>query len=134
MHLITKMLSFCSKGGIILPYKIVFYKTQSGKVPVREYLKDIRKLYGDNELNTIRLFLDLLEKHGMTINNYRSHAIRRINNELYELRPGGNRIFFFYFKDEEFVLLHAYRKQKMEAPKFEIDTAIKRLKDYKRRF
>lgn len=114
-------------------YEITFYESPSGNVPVRDYLRDVRNKHGDKELNVIRFYIDLLSKHGMTINNFRPHAIRRISGDLYELRPGGNRIFFFYYKDESFVLLHAYRKQKQEAPKFEIDTAKKRMSEYKRR-
>lgn len=115
-------------------YEIEFYKSQNGNIPVRDYIRDVRKKYGDSEVNKIRLFMDLLKNHGMAVNNIRNFTIRPFSGGLYELRPGDNRIFFFYFEDTKFVFLHAYRKQKQEAPLHEIKTAKKRMNDYKRRF
>lgn len=114
-------------------YDIELYQSPNGNTPLSKYFKDIKKRYGNTEFASIRYYVDLLSKYGMLINNYKSHAIRQIDGDLYELRPGKNRIFFFYFHDETFVLLHGYRKQKQEAPQHEIETARKRMKEYQRR-
>jgi phage-related protein len=53
---------------------------------------------------------------------------------LYELRPGNNRVFFFYYKDKRFVLLHGFRKKGRKTPLHEIETARKRMEDFIRRY
>lgn len=41
-----------------------------------------------------------------------------------------NRIFFFYWKDNKFVLVHYYIKKSQKAPKKEIKKAMKNIKDW----
>jgi len=50
----------------------------------------------------------MLEEHGLQINKYRANAIKKVDreNDIWELRPGDSRVFFFYFVDKKFVLLH----------------------------
>lgn len=114
-------------------YAVELYTTKTGKVPLRKFIDDIQKKYGPTELAKIKTFVVLLQNHGMLINNYHHNAIRQIDGDLYELRPGSNRIFFFYFDDETFVLLHGFRKKQRQTPKNEIETAKSRMEDYKRR-
>ena len=114
-------------------YDIELYQTQNNQIPLRKFIKEIAKKYGADELSKIHVYIDLLSEYGMMINYYRPHSIRQIDGELYELRPGNNRIFFFYFHEDTFVLLHGFRKKQQQTPKHEIDTAKKRMDDYKRR-
>ncbi len=51
-------------------------------------------------------------------------------SEVWELRPGNNRIFYFYFKDDIFVLLHHYRKKSQKTPSREIEKAKAERDDY----
>ena len=46
-----------------------------------------------------------------------------IEDDIWELRPGNNRIFYFYFKNDTFVLLHQFRKKTQKTPQREIETA-----------
>lgn len=114
-------------------YDVELYQTVNGNVPLRKYFDGVAKKYGVTELSKIKVFIDLLSAHGMAINNYRAHAIRQIDGSLYELRPGDNRIFFFYFQDSTFVLLHGFRKKQQQTPQHEIETARNRMEDYIRR-
>lgn len=115
-------------------YDIEFYHTGDSNAPLKKYLRDISKTYGDRDLALIKTYIDLLRLHGMKINDFKPKAIKQIEGDLYELRPGNNRVFFFYFKDNRFVLLHAFRKKQRKTPRHEIETAKERMKDYKRRF
>ena len=56
--------------------------------------------------------------------------VKHIDGNLWELRPLANRIFFFYWKDDKFVLVHHYIKKSQKAPKKELDMARKKIKDY----
>lgn len=46
-----------------------------------------------------------------------------IEDDIGELRPGNNRIFYFYFKNDTFVLLHQFRKKTQKTPQREIEKA-----------
>jgi phage-related protein len=54
---------------------------------------------------------------------------RRIEGRLWELRPGDNRLFYCLCMDQQFVILHAFRKQSMKTPEKEIATALRRMKE-----
>lgn len=47
-----------------------------------------------------------------------------------ELRPGGNRVFFFYFDHGTYVLLHHFQKKSQKTPRREILKAKSEMKDY----
>lgn len=115
-------------------YDILTYRTEKGNAPLEKYLRDVRKAYGESELAKIKAYIELLEKHGMRINDYRPKAIKQIDGDLWELRPDRNRVFFFYHNEDTFVLLHGFRKKQQQTPKHEIETAKERMKDYKRRY
>lgn len=54
-------------------------------------------------------------------------------SELWELRPGHNRVLFFYHKDNTYVLLHHFRKKTQKTPRREIDKAKAERDDWVRR-
>ena len=56
--------------------------------------------------------------------------IRKINDEIWEMRPLKNRILFFFYRNEEFVLLSSFVKKTNKTPKKEIDKAIYRMNYY----
>jgi len=59
--------------------------------------------------------------------------VKKLEGNLWELRPLKNRIIFFYWKDNKFVLLHHFMKKTQKTPKRELDVAKSKLKDYKGR-
>jgi phage-related protein len=60
---------------------------------------------------------------------YASH----IEGPLWELRAGAGRLFCFMDTGERFILLHAYRKKSQKAPRREIDTALRRMREFQER-
>lgn len=42
---------------------------------------------------------------------------------LEELRPGNNRVFYFCWRGDRFVLLHQFRKRSQKTPRREIERA-----------
>lgn len=114
-------------------YDIEVYRTESGNAPFERYLRDVRKKYGEAEVTKIITSINLLKYHGMNINKYHPRAIKQIDGDLWELRPDRHRVFFFYLNEDRFVLLQGFRKKQQQTPKVEIETAKKRMKDYKRR-
>ncbi|MBQ1790869.1 MAG: type II toxin-antitoxin system RelE/ParE family toxin [Oscillospiraceae bacterium] len=114
-------------------FEIQLYETESGRAPVGEYLRKLASEAKTKELAQIRLFTDRLEEYGMAVNNKYPETIRKLRDDVYELRPGPNRVFFFYFTGRTFVLLHAYRKHGQKAPPSEIRKAVSEMKDHIRR-
>ena len=115
-------------------FNIVHFKTASGHDLVKDYLCDVAKKHGEKDLACIKSALELLKNHGFEANKYKSQVIRKIDDEIYELRPGKNRILFFYYdKKGNFVLLHGFRKETNKTPDLEKKNARKQMEDYKRR-
>lgn len=115
-------------------FNIVHYKTESGHDLVKAYLEDVAKKYGEKDVACIKIALDLLKKHGFEANKYKNKLIKSIDGEIYELRPGNNRILFFYYdRNGNFVLLHGFRKKTKKTPELEKKNARKQMKEYIRR-
>jgi phage-related protein len=74
----------------------------------------------------IRNGLRLLREFGIKLGL--PHA-KPIQGKLWELRPGGIRLFYFAFVNQQFVILHGYRKQSNKAPAKEISIALRRLNE-----
>ena len=103
-------------------WNIVFYVDHRGKCPPREFIDELPVM----EQAKIRNVLRLLQEFGTNLSM--PHA-KQIKGKLWELRPGGVRLFYFAYIEEQFVILHAYKKQSQKAPKREIEIAIRRMQE-----
>ena len=74
----------------------------------------------------IRNALRLLQEFGTNLSM--PHA-KPIQGKLWELRPGGIRLFYFAYIEQQFVILHGYRKQSQKAPGREIEIALRRMEE-----
>lgn len=74
----------------------------------------------------IRNALRLLQEFGTNLNM--PHA-KLVQGKLWELRPGGIRLFYFAHINKQFVILHGYRKQSQKAPNREIEIAMRRIQE-----
>jgi phage-related protein len=74
----------------------------------------------------IRNALRLLQEFGTNLSM--PHA-KPIQGKLWELRPGGIRLFNFAYIEQQFVILHGYRKQNQRAPSAEIAIALRRMQE-----
>jgi phage-related protein len=101
---------------------VVFYRTEVGNEPVREWLKklarDDRKAIGE-DIKTAQYGWPL----GMPL-------IRKLEDGLWEVRShistGIARV-FFTVKDSLMILLHGFVKKSHKTPQNELDTARRRL-------
>ena len=50
--------------------------------------------------------------------------------DIWELRPANDRIFFFYRKDETYLMLHHFIKKTQKTPTREIEQAKRNLADF----
>ena len=56
-------------------------------------------------------------------------AKRQIQGKLWELRISKTRIFYVMIGSNTMILLHTYKKQSQKAPRHEIETALRRMRD-----
>lgn len=114
-------------------YDIIFYKKENGASPVFDY---IESLFNNNskksriERDKIIGYIDLLRNNGKSLG---APYIKHLVNDIWELRPRDNRILFFSWNGNKFVLLHLFKKRTQKTPKREIDKAVKEIEDFQRR-
>lgn len=112
---------------MIARWKITYYKTPTGKFPVKELIDKLEEIPRARVYNTI----ELLAEFGINLGI--PHAKKVAGTSLWELRVLGEksiRIFYIAIKGREFLLLHAFTKKKQKTPKKEIKTALTRIKDF----
>ena len=113
-------------------YNVEFYETQDGKSQIWEFLEDLRIKAATSKDARIQhkqasLYIELLQQNGTRLNE---NITKHLEDGIWELRPGNNRVFYFFFQDNTFVLLHQVRKKTQKTPKREIEKAKRERDDY----
>ena len=113
-------------------YKIIFYENKNGHSELYEELMRIAKGAGRNkdlriQYKQITYCVELLKNQGT---NLPTNIAKHIQDDIWELRPGNNRVLYFYFENNTFVLLHMFRKQTQKTPILEIEKAKKERNDF----
>lgn len=106
---------------------VVFYRSESGNEPVREWLKNLpredKRQIGE-DVKTAQLGWPL----GMPL-------VRKIDKDLWEVRTrlaDGIARVFFTIDGSYMILLHGFVKKSQKTPQNELKTALSRLGNYKR--
>lgn len=113
-------------------YTIEFYENADGISELWDFLEDLRIKASKNkdariQYRQISLYIQLLQDNGTRLND---QITKYIEDGIWELRPGNNRIFYFFYEDSTFVLLHQFRKKTQKTPKREIIKAKAERADY----
>lgn len=113
-------------------YTIEFYEKTDGKSDIWEFLEKLRLKATTNkdariQYKQICLYIQLLQENGTYLPE---NVTKHIEDEIWELRPGNNRVFYFFYKDDTFIILHAFRKKTKKTPRREIEKAKNERKDY----
>ena len=113
-------------------YEIIFYRSRNGKSEIEQYLDKLAKKAQTSKTDRIKRikilsYLNALSEYGTRIGQ---PIVKHIEGNIWELRPLSNRIFFFYWKDNKFVLLHHFIKKSQKTPARELEQARLKLKDF----
>ena len=113
-------------------YQVVFYEDASGVSELWDFLDDLlQRSSGSKDARIqhkqIVYYIELLQKNGTRLPET---ITKNIVEDIWELRPGDNRVFYFFFRDNTFVLLHHFRKKSQKTPQREIDPAISERDDF----
>lgn len=106
-------------------FQVVFYEDENGISEVGELLNDLALSAIDDknariQLKQLMYYIELLQNNGTRLPE---SIAKHIVEDIWELRPGDNRVFYFYFQNNTFVLLHHFRKKSQKTPQREIEAA-----------
>ena len=106
-------------------YTIEFYSNADGISDLWIFLNDLQKKAVTNKNARIQhkqivQYIQLLEDHGTRLGE---NITKHLEEDIWELRPGNNRVLFFYHKNDTYVLLHLFRKKTQKTPRREIEKA-----------
>ena len=115
--------------------EIIFYKDRHGFSELLAFIQalDQKANLSKNErimLKQIRFYINILENLGTRAGE---PFVKHIQNEVWELRPGTNRILFFSWYKNKIVLLHYFKKTTNRTPNSEIEKAINEILDWEER-
>ena len=113
-------------------YTVEFYETADGRSELWDFLEELRMKAATNkdariQHKQISLYIQLLQDNGTRLNE---NITKHLEDGIWELRPGNNRVFYFFFENDTFVLLHHFRKKSQKTPKREIEKAKNERADY----
>jgi Phage-related protein len=112
-------------------YEILFYKDKNDNEPIKDYIQELAQKKNSKDarikLKKIFEYLHKLRTYGTRIG---APTVKHIEGDIWELRPTNNRIFFFYWKNDTFVLLHHFTKKTQKTPAKEIEQAQRNLNDF----
>jgi len=113
-------------------FMISFYKDKSGNEPVKEYINSLQAAASTSKDCRIKLkkiveYIDVLAHNGSFAG---VPYVKHIEDDIWELRPLHDRIFFFCWQGDSFILLHHFQKKTDKTPKREIEQARRNQLDF----
>ena len=91
-------------------YTVEFYENAKGESDVWDFLEELRIKAETNkdariQYKQISFYIQLLQDNGTRLPD---NITKHIDDGIWELRPGSNRVLYFFFKNNTFVLLHHF--------------------------
>jgi len=114
-------------------YNVFYYKDKNGKSEIEEYVNALAaKSDKDSRIkaNKILDYIDYLQVEGTQAGE---PYVKKLDDDIWELRPIRDRILFAAWDGQSFILLHHFMKQTQKTPPREIAQAKRNLADYMER-
>ncbi|MCL2187680.1 MAG: type II toxin-antitoxin system RelE/ParE family toxin [Defluviitaleaceae bacterium] len=113
-------------------FTIKFFKDNQGNEPIKMFLDALMKKAATSKTERIRLkkiveYLSILEEHGVSAG---MPYVKHIVDDIWELRPINDRVFFFRWQHRTFILLHHFVKKTRKTPPSEIAQAKRNKKEF----
>lgn len=107
-------------------YRIIYYKKENGRSPVKEFIDKLPKKAGARTYKTF----EIIEEFGMFAG---MPYVKRLVGKLWEIRVSSDTNIYRYIctteKDKIIILLSGFQKKTQKTPKKEIEKAKKLLKE-----
>ncbi len=113
-------------------FEIIFYQDVKGNSEVVSYLDELKQRSLTSKTDWIKrqkilTYIQALATYGTRIG---LPYVKHLENDLWELRPLSDRIFFFVWTGGRFVLLHHFVKKSQKTPINEIKRAHREIEDF----
>lgn len=107
-----------------MAWKILFFQTARGGSPVEDFIKEQDDVTYAKALQAIQL----LANNGPFL---KPPYIKKLQDKLYELRISGKAAIriFYTISNNEYYLLHAFKKKSQKTPSKELKVALDRMKE-----
>ena len=106
--------------------RVLFYKTRSGRMPVKEFISDLAK---PDQARFIEV-VESVERFGLGCPRVQ---FRQLRGKLWEIKfsgiGGGCRVAYVLLDKEQMIWLHAFKKEGQKTPLNDIRLAEKRMKE-----
>jgi phage-related protein len=114
-------------------YNVFYYEDKNGKSQIAEYINSLAtKSNKDSriKLKKIYEYIKYLSEVGAQA---KEPYVKKLDGDIWELRPIRDRILFAAWDGQDFILLHHFMKQTRKTPPREIAQAKRNLADYRER-
>ena len=114
-----------------MDFTVEFYETESGACPMQDFLEDLKVTDPDDFAAVIAGLAKLRNRQ-----YHREPLSKALGNGLFEMRHVGKlntRIIWFFMKNRRIVALHGIRNKGQAIPARDLDTAMERMHDWRRR-
>ena len=95
-------------------YTVEFYENDRGVSELWDFLEELRIKSASNkdariQYKQIVLYIQLLQDNGTRLSE---NVTKHLMDGIWELRPGNNRVFYFCWRGDRFVLLHRFGRNR----------------------
>lgn len=107
-----------------MEFNVIFYETESGQCPVREFLDNLKKANPDDFAVVMAGLAKLRNRQ-----YHRPPLSKSIGGDLFELRHVGKlntRVFYFFAKGQRIIAVHGIRNKAAGIPERDRNVALKR--------
>ncbi len=115
------------ESGAMGEFVCIYYQTNSGRMPVKEFIYSLHQ----RTRQKYYVIIGLLEDFGKTLP--KPHA-DYLEDGIYEIRfvgiEGQVRIFYFFYFKNKIILTNGFIKKQRKAPKLEVKLAKERRNHY----
>ena len=111
-------------------YEIIFYRQRNGNEPIADFIRDLDKRDDKDSRIKLNKIYDYLEYLRIMGKQAGEPYVKRLDEDIWELRPLSIRILFSALEGRSFILLHHFTKKTQKTPKKEIAQAKRNLADY----
>ena len=107
-----------------MAWKVLFFQTARGDSPVEDFIKEQDEATYAKILQSIKLLAD----NGPFL---KPPYVKKLQSKLYELRISSKAAIriFYTIANNEYYLLHAFKKKSQKTPVKELKTALDRMKE-----
>jgi phage-related protein len=97
-------------------YEVEFYEDEQRFCPITDWIRELDQIHSKDNRSMLKKVYFQIERLGNEGPNVGEPIAKRLDEDIWELRPIPNRIFVGIMKGKGIVLLHHFRKRVRRLP------------------